>query len=871
MTAAPAASVKVEIAFSSRGSDPDATTVWTDVSADLRSVEITRGRQVELDNFSAGSATVVLGNPSARYDPLNTAGALFGNILPMKRIRITAATDSLTPELFEGYVQSWRQGYAGPKEATTTLTCSDAFLLLSGTALDTGFYPVQVRADGARFFYRLGEGVGSTTVTDSISGQVLTKSGAGVFGAPGLVTFDADTAYQQPAGASQGNYLLNNSADVAILGTPSVQSMLLFPSPTQQWVETPDTAAFTGLTAIDVRVRLSTPDWEAAVWQDLVGKGGFPSQSTFSFSLVSGYLYAALSGDGTNRLDAYGALPSLAAGSVNWVGMTAVGTGASWVIKFYTHNDTSVPADITTWTLLATSPALAVGATTLFDSTTKPSIGTRGVIGTAPAFSGANANANIYQAVVRSSVNGTIIAQPDFTDAAQWAVGDTGGTTGTDSTGKVWTAKGNCVITGAAVVFSVDAIVKWDTTQAVAAKPNWIIAGQGDGRSGWYLNVSAADQLGLGILANGVLVTFAVSAASITDGNPHHVAGTYDSTGTPRVYIDGVLSGSPGTAVGTGFTGNGFAIGLANQLPGQGFWSWPGVIDEVAVYPSVLTAAQLLVQSGLRATPNAGDTTGVRIGRILDQVGWDAGKRAIDGGTVLLQAGALGTDALSYLQTIARSDLGMGLLFITRDGKIAFQDAVHQFDHATPAITLTAANFMAASPQFDDTLIRNLVTATRNGGASQTVTDPASVTSYLPHAFSMSALEVADDSVALQAAKIVLAAYSTPAPRVTAVTVDRRGANFATAAEFDALLTADIGDTLRLEYTPVGGVALDDNYIIEGINHVITDGALGWVITYQVSPSLVGVVPAPVTWVYLHTHYATWSAISPRTWDNPAV
>ena len=42
---------------------------WSDVSSDVRNLSITRGKPRELDEFSAGSASVTLSNTARTYDP----------------------------------------------------------------------------------------------------------------------------------------------------------------------------------------------------------------------------------------------------------------------------------------------------------------------------------------------------------------------------------------------------------------------------------------------------------------------------------------------------------------------------------------------------------------------------------------------------------------------------------------------------------------------------------------------------------------------------------------------------------------------------------------------------------------------------------
>ncbi|MDD5512002.1 MAG: hypothetical protein PHI12_14535, partial [Dehalococcoidales bacterium] len=76
--------IVVRIAFAT---DPFADTpTWTDVSADVMSFSIERGRQHFLDRIEAGTVYLVLKNSSGNYWPNNAAGDYYPNVLPGKRI-----------------------------------------------------------------------------------------------------------------------------------------------------------------------------------------------------------------------------------------------------------------------------------------------------------------------------------------------------------------------------------------------------------------------------------------------------------------------------------------------------------------------------------------------------------------------------------------------------------------------------------------------------------------------------------------------------------------------------------------------------------------------------------------------------------------
>lgn len=71
----------VEVGFSTSagsGTVPLGSTLssitWTDVTEYVQGVSIQRGRSNELDDFSTGSATIVLENNDRRFDPEYAAG-----------------------------------------------------------------------------------------------------------------------------------------------------------------------------------------------------------------------------------------------------------------------------------------------------------------------------------------------------------------------------------------------------------------------------------------------------------------------------------------------------------------------------------------------------------------------------------------------------------------------------------------------------------------------------------------------------------------------------------------------------------------------------------------------------------------------------
>jgi hypothetical protein len=112
--------------------------VWVDITTDLISGSIKRGRQRELDQYDAGRSTVLLKNDQRQYDPNYASGTHYGSIKPMKRLWVLASWAGITYSLFFGYIDRWVQNKVGPDFGTTTVTATDAFKVLNKAKLFSG-------------------------------------------------------------------------------------------------------------------------------------------------------------------------------------------------------------------------------------------------------------------------------------------------------------------------------------------------------------------------------------------------------------------------------------------------------------------------------------------------------------------------------------------------------------------------------------------------------------------------------------------------------------------------------------------------------------------------------------------------------------
>jgi len=147
-----------------------ASITWTDVSSDVRSCSIKRGRSSELDSFTTGSCQIVFANADRKYDPEYASGTYYGKLTPGRPIRIKATPPSGSATgIFFGFVDQWNQQYTNPSDATTIVTASDAFKVMNLITLPS-YWEYSVRADSALAWYRMDEVAGSTSLFDTIRG-----------------------------------------------------------------------------------------------------------------------------------------------------------------------------------------------------------------------------------------------------------------------------------------------------------------------------------------------------------------------------------------------------------------------------------------------------------------------------------------------------------------------------------------------------------------------------------------------------------------------------------------------------------------------------------------------------------------------------
>ena len=220
----------------------------------------------------------------------------------------------------------------------------------------------------------------------------------------------------------------------------------------------------------------------------------------------------------------------------------------------------------------------------------------------------------------------------------------------------------------------------------------------------------------------------------------------------------------------------------------------------------------------------AGETTGTRIGKILDTIGWPSALRDIDTGLTTCQADpSTQRTALAALQTVATTEYGA--IYMDTQGRVAFQDRTVTVGSVAGTPTVFADNgtglkYFDVKWVFDDTQIYNLATITRQGGTVQTASDSASITKFFTHSYNQSGLLMESDAEALNYAQAFVASRKDTTVRVDELTLDLQQDNYATGTV--AALTMDFFSPVTVTTTQPNNTTLSKTEQVFNVSHSIT-------------------------------------------------
>lgn len=339
-------------------------------------------------------------------------------------------------------------------------------------------------------------------------------------------------------------------------------------------------------------------------------------------------------------------------------------------------------------------------------------------------------------------------------------------------------------------------------------------------------------------------------------------SGTSDPTGTPYVEREDSQSGSFTTASAATASLEGLVTGSGGTLVKpmrpvrvraiwngttydlfRGFvdswnitWNGPNWSEVTVPCTDAFKIFGNIERTAVAAT-GSGETTGARLGRILNGIGWSASLRDIDTGDVVVQSTTLEGNALEEM--LLTNETEVGELYMTPDGKVFFRERSGITDDARS--TTSNATFGDQDPELrykevtlsnDDTQLYNRIIATRVGGTAQQADDTASQAEFLLRSFERSDLIFTTDGAALTYAQYILSLSAQPELRFETLTLQPQRDD---TDLFPQALNRLIGDRITVKRRPPGGGTIEQDCFIRGIEHRISPGT--WETTWTLQSS----------------------------------
>jgi len=242
----------------------------------------------------------------------------------------------------------------------------------------------------------------------------------------------------------------------------------------------------------------------------------------------------------------------------------------------------------------------------------------------------------------------------------------------------------------------------------------------------------------------------------------------------------------------------------------------------------------------------AGQDSGTRVNKILDQIQWPNGMREVaTGGTETTLQADPGTSRTA-LQALKMAEFSeQGAFYMDGEGDAVFKSRAYLNGKSGQNPT-TFANDGTGIPYknivfaFDDKLIINQANITNVGGSMQSVSNTNSITTYFPHSFSTTQVLTQTDADALNIARNYVATRAFTTIRIDAMVLDL---SVLDSTGIQAALSLDYFDTTKItnvgQTTTTGGEStITKTLQIVGMAYDITPNT--FYTTYTTSEPIVG-------------------------------
>jgi len=109
-----------------------------DLTPNVYEISITRGRNIQRDQYEAGQCTVRVLDPLSYFNPQNVSSPYYGKLVPLRKLRVSATTATTQKYLFSGYAIEYRYTYPISQDTGyVDIVCQDAFRLFNMANINT--------------------------------------------------------------------------------------------------------------------------------------------------------------------------------------------------------------------------------------------------------------------------------------------------------------------------------------------------------------------------------------------------------------------------------------------------------------------------------------------------------------------------------------------------------------------------------------------------------------------------------------------------------------------------------------------------------------------------------------------------------------
>ena len=234
---------------------------------------------------------------------------------------------------------------------------------------------------------------------------------------------------------------------------------------------------------------------------------------------------------------------------------------------------------------------------------------------------------------------------------------------------------------------------------------------------------------------------------------------------------------------------------------------------------------------------DAVELTSVRIGRLLDSIGFPSALRTINTGTMNIQQESLTTNLLNAMKECETAENAQ--FFIASDGKATFRNRDYKLSN-TKAINVQATfdnsgsnlPFTNVVTGFDTNEVINVYEWTRSGGSAQYVADADSVQRYTAKTSTKTTKNTSDANVS-SIINQKIAETALPIERIERLEINPRQ----DVDLWPKVLGLEFGDRVKVNITNPDGSTFSDEVWIESISHSIVSGSQNWAYKISLSPA----------------------------------